>query len=398
MADTLNTRILVIDDDPFFLKILSRQLNNLGYPDVVTCTQAEEGLTILRKEPSAYGVVLCDLSMPGMDGIEFLRYLSRTEFTGGLILISGQDSRILESAQRLAKAHKLNILGAVGKPVTSSLLAGILQRVIKVSAKGKAGSLSRKYTGEELRRALDQGELINHYQPQVAVDTGKLVAVEALVRWCHPVDGMVFPDTFINLAEEYDLIDRLTQQVLAQGLRFIAGWDGINLSVNVSMDSMTNLDYPEYVMQATEDAKVNPKRLVLEVTESRLMKDRLSSLDNLTRLRLKEIGLSIDDFGTGHSSLAQLRDIPFNELKIDRGFTHGVAENSALQAIFEASLGMAKHLGMTCVAEGVEDEIDWQFLRNTGCDLAQGYFVGKPMAPEDLPRWCADWELRVQKS
>lgn len=141
-------------------------------------------------------------------------------------------------------------------------------------------------------------------------------------------------------------------------------------------------------------AGIPPSSMVLEVTESRLMKDPLVPLDILTRLRLKHIRLSIDDFGTGHSSLAQLRDIPFDELKVDRGFVHGAHCHAPLRAILEASLGMARQLGMKTVAEGVEDRLDWDFLRTAGCDLAQGYFIAKPMPAERIVDWMPEWGSR----
>lgn len=134
--------------------------------------------------------------------------------------------------------------------------------------------------------------------------------------------------------------------------------------------------------------------LVLEVTESKLMKDPLSALDILTRLRLKRIGLSIDDFGTGHSSLTQLRDIPFDELKVDRSFVHGAWNNGQLGAIFSANLNMAQHLGLRTVAEGVEDGKDWDFLVQAGCDMAQGYFIARPMPGTELGSWMASWRQR----
>jgi len=396
VRDRQAIRILVIDDEPFVLKVLTRQLNNLGYTDVVAFTLAQDGLDLLQADQSSFQLVLCDLDMPGMDGIEFLRHLGDMEFAGGLVLISGEDTRILKSAERLAKAHRLNMLGAIAKPVMPAELADVLQRAGAATARGRGGSKRRKHAREELLAALDRCELINHYQPQVAVGSGALVGVEALVRWQHPEDGLVFPGQFIGLAEKHDLMDRLTKTVLVQGLQALADWDSrglsVKLSVNVSMDSLTNLEFPGFVLRCASEAGLPLTRLVLEVTESRLMKNRLVSLDNLTRLRLKKIGLSIDDFGTGHSSLAQLRDIPFNELKIDQGFTHGASGNPELRSIFEASLKMAKELGMTCVAEGVEDEVDWQFLQGTGCDLAQGYFIAKPMAAEDLPDWHIGWQ------
>jgi len=136
------------------------------------------------------------------------------------------------------------------------------------------------------------------------------------------------------------------------------------------------------------------RALVLEVTESRLMTNALASLDIVARLRLKHIGLSIDDFGTGHSSLAQLRDIPFDELKVDRSFVHGAAGNAASRAILEGSISMARHLGMRVVAEGVEDRADWDLLRQLDCDVAQGYFIARPMPAAGLPAWLAEWEAR----
>jgi EAL domain-containing protein (putative c-di-GMP-specific phosphodiesterase class I) len=169
------------------------------------------------------------------------------------------------------------------------------------------------------------------------------------------------------------------------------------VAVNVSMDNLISLEFPDFVAQAVRQAGVPPTSLLLEVTESRLMKDPLAALDILTRLRLKHISLSIDDFGTGHSSLAQLRDIPFDELKVDRGFVHGAGRDPSLRALFEASLGMARQLGMKTVAEGVEDREDWDFLRLAGCDTAQGYFIARPMPGEELPCWIDDWDDRYRQ-
>jgi EAL domain-containing protein (putative c-di-GMP-specific phosphodiesterase class I) len=171
---------------------------------------------------------------------------------------------------------------------------------------------------------------------------------------------------------------------------------GINLqvAVNVSTDNLNALEFPDFVEAAAKETGVSLSSLVLEVTESRLMSDSVAPLDVLTRLRLRRVGLSIDDFGTGHSSLVQLRDLPFDELKIDRSFVRGACHDKSLKAIVEASVHMAQQLGMKTVAEGVEDLLDWNFLRECGCDVAQGYFIGRPMTPAELPGWIAEWESR----
>ena len=239
---------------------------------------------------------------------------------------------------------------------------------------------------------------MNHYQPKVDLASGRIVGVETLVRWRHPEDGIVYPDQFIDVAEENGLINDLTRNVLVNALCDGSSWENkgvpVHLAVNVSMDNLTALEFPDFVACAIEVTGFPVTRLMLEVTESRLMRDPLAALDILTRLRLKRVGLSIDDFGTGHSSLAQLRDIPFTELKVDSSFVHGACRDASLQAILCASLRMAGQLNMRAVGEGVEDRDDWDFLQATGCQLAQGWFIGKPMPAEQLPAWVADWEQR----
>lgn len=243
-----------------------------------------------------------------------------------------------------------------------------------------------------------QGELFNVYQPQVELATGQVAGVETLVRWQHPEDGLVGPEHFIPLAEEHHLIDDLTRSMLGHALLQARAWTEaglrLHVGVNISMDNLGALDFPDFVARALVTAGVPPEQLVLEVTESRLMTNALSALDILTRLRLKHIGLSIDDFGTGHSSLAQLRDIPFDELKLDKGFVHGAHHDISNRAILEANLGMARQLGMRSVAEGVEDRADWDLLQRMRCDLAQGYFISRPMAGSEIPGWIAQWEPR----
>jgi EAL domain-containing protein (putative c-di-GMP-specific phosphodiesterase class I) len=165
----------------------------------------------------------------------------------------------------------------------------------------------------------------------------------------------------------------------------------------VSMDNLAALDFPDLVVQLAGEAGVPLPTLILEVTESRLMMDQRGPLDILTRLRLKRIGLSIDDFGTGHSSLAQLRDIPFNELKLDRGFIDGVANDAALSGIVQATLAMARQLEMKSVAEGIEGRADWDCLRLLGCDVGQGYFIARPMLASEIPAWHAGWKLRLHE-
>jgi len=390
-------RILLIDDEPFQLKLLARQLVNLGQHSVATCTSGREALSVLDTHPASNWLIFLDLNMPEMDGVELIRQLVARAYCGALVLVSGEDERILEMAVRLGRAHHLTVLGHLNKPIQPEVLQVLLTRWSSQILE-PVHETPRTYSPVAVCRAIANGELVNYYQPKVDVVTGAWHGVETLVRWRHPNDGLVFPDQFIGVAENHGLIDDLTRVVLVEALAQARRWHdsglALQVAVNVSMSNLIQLDFADFVLDQIVCAGVTAQDLILEVTESRLMTDLRIPLDVLTRLRLKHISLSIDDFGTGHSSLAQLRDIAFSELKIDRGFVHNASQDNTKNAIFSASLGIARQLEMKAVAEGVEDRADWEFLRQQDCDLAQGFFVAKAMPAAELPLWLAEWTAR----
>lgn len=389
-------KILLIDDDAFLLKVLERQLGRLGFDDVTAYARAGAALAMLETHTARFDLVLCDLQMPEMDGIEVLRHVARLGYTGGIVVMSGENPRLLQTAQSLARAHALNVLGTLQKPVSQDRLQAVLAAA-KRSNDTRSGAERASYSADELRDAIVHKELLNHYQPKVEMSTGKVVGVESLVRWQHPSGELVYPDRFISIAEDHNFIDDLTFVVLSNAMKDVrdwhrAGWP-LSVAVNVSMHNLVSLQFPDLVVRTAEAMGVPVTKIVLEVTESQLMSNPLASLDILTRLQLKHITLSIDDFGTGYSSLSQLRDIPFNELKVDRSFVHGAHQDSAAMAIVNASFDMAKQLGMTTIAEGAEDQADWDWLLQTGaCDLVQGYFIAKPMPAGELLAWLTAWE------
>lgn len=391
-------KVLLLDDDPFVLRLLERQLANLGVEVRHACERAELALAQLAEGSADVDVVFCDLQMPGMDGVEFLRNLVAIDDPPALVLVSGEDTRVLESAERLARAHHLVVLGALHKPFDMGQLRRVIERHEALARDPTLTGLPSVYSPEELGESIRRGELLNHYQPKVELRTGRVVGVEALVRWQHSRDGLVFPDRFVPIAEQSGLIDALGRAVLGNALAQLRHWRDagleLHVAVNVSMASLVNLAFPDYVLRETAAAGVPASALVLEITESRLMGDVRAPLDILTRLRLKRVGLSIDDFGTGHSSLAQLRDLPFDELKIDRGFVHGAADHASLAAILDSSLRLARQLEMRSVGEGVEDRADWDHLAACGCDYSQGYFIGRPMPGERLVEWLHEWQAR----
>ena len=376
------------------LKLLASMLSNLGYAAIATCDNGHVALELLDGTDSP-NLILLDLNMPEMDGLEFVRHLVERHYTGSLILISGEDERMQQAAEKLARAHKISVLGHMHKPASLEGLAELIEKWVAPSP-NKIRAEKKIYGADEVRAAIANGELVNYYQPKVEVATGRVVGVKTLVRWRHPVDGMVFPDQFIGVAEAHGLIDDLTLAVLSGAFAQSNVWQDAGLvlqvAVNLSMDNLVSLGFLDEIIGIAAKADMSSQMVVLEVTESRLMEDLRTPLEILTRLRLKRFRLSIDDFGTGNSSLAQLRDLPFDELKIDMSFVHGAWNNDKLRSLFNSSLSLAKQLGMEVVAEGVEDQADWDFVRQSGCDVAQGYYIARPMPAADLPGWIEAWQ------
>jgi EAL domain-containing protein (putative c-di-GMP-specific phosphodiesterase class I)/AmiR/NasT family two-component response regulator len=394
-------KILALDDEPFMLKLIEKMLATLGYTSVATCGGGYAALELIGHPDTSPDLILLDLNMPEMDGLEFVRHLVERHYIGSVILVSGEDERMQQAAEKLARAHKITVLGHLHKPATP---AGLAELIGKWSAPAQSELRADKkiYEADELRAAIANGELVNYYQPKVVTSTGRVMGVETLVRWQHPRDGLVFPDQFIGLAEAHGLIDDLTRAVLIAAFAQARLWQDAGLmlqvSVNLSVDNLDSVDFVDRVVGLAAAAGVPPQMIMLEVTETQLMADLRTPLEILTRLRLKRFRLSIDDFGIGNSSLAQLRDIPFDELKIDQSFVHGACNNEKLRAMFDSCLGLAQQLKLESVAEGVEDRADWDFVRSRGCDIAQGYFIAKPMPGAVFLEWLPTWQRTFANS
>ncbi len=385
-------KILIVDDHPLALRLLTAQLHSLCFDDVLACSSGAQAVRVVEQDPGAFTLVVCDLQMPGMDGVEVLRHLARLKFTGAIILLSAEDERVLQAATLLGTAHGLFVLAGLQKPVAPQDLQRALDNPEWRDAPKRIAALQG---ADALRLALQRDEIVNVYQPKVDVRTGMVSGVETLVRWHHPTLGVLLPDQFISTAEEHGLIDALALRVLDRALDQAQDWrdSGLDLvvAVNVSMDNLSNLRFPDIVASEAKARGIAPAMIVLEVTETRIMRDPSTALDILARVKLKRFGLAVDHFGTGHSSLGQLRDFPFDELKIDRGFVHAAGHNTSSRAIFDASCRLAHDLRMTAVAEGVEDLEDWNLVRKSACDHAQGFFIAHPMEGDAIPDWAAGW-------
>jgi EAL domain-containing protein (putative c-di-GMP-specific phosphodiesterase class I) len=401
-AAPLRPHILMLDDDRFMLGVLSRMLDGMGYTRMAGASNAQAALDQLQAADVQPDVIICDLNLPGMDGIEFLQRLNGGGFRGSVVLLSGEGLRVMHTVQKLLGGGGLVILGALEKPASRGALQAVLDCWQPLAALPRGRGKPDVDIGmADFEQALAGSPWVLHYQPKVDLRTGGVRGVEALVRWNHPRWGLLGPDRFIGLAEEAGAIDALTDWVLNVALQQLRTWQAAGLRLQMAVNlSMDNLRLPGFSAQVGERARragVAPQDVVLEITESRLMSPLPAPLESLVRLRLQRFQLSIDDFGTGHSSLVQLRDVPFTELKIDRSFVRGARHNQIIRPMLEGSLGLARRLSMRSVAEGVETEDDWQLLRELDCDLAQGWFIGRAVPAEQLPEWLQQWQARVPR-
>jgi len=383
--------VLVVDDDPLVRSYVSDLLRRKGVERIFLAADGTEALKTLIVRAQNIDVVLCDLNMPGMDGVELIRHIGELDFRGSIVFISGEDSRVLSTVNELAQSHGLTTLGMLEKPFRAGQLYDLLSlhrsgRRAKRVAPGEAPSLD----AEELRAALKNDELTVHLQPKVDAHTLQVVGAEALARWPRS-KGFVAPGVFIPVAEASGLIDSLFQQLFSKtvqfGSRLHAAGHKLSLAVNVSAVSLSSLNIPEFVINETNRHGFDPAYLILEVTESGVLRDMRTALDVLSRLRLRRVNLSIDDFGTGYASMDQLRRIPFGELKVDRSFVGGALKDNAARSILESSVDMARKMGLKIVAEGVETEAELALVRSLGCHLVQGFHIARPMDMENFMAW-----------
>jgi len=376
MAD----RLLVIDDEVELGRFVGRVGESVGYEVKVTCRAREFKDVYVRWNPS---VITLDLAMPEMDGIELLRWLAAENCHTPIIIMSGFDERVVESAKRIGLERGLNICAILTKPMRVHDIKGKLELLKEIK--------SEPIDKAHIERSFAERELFLLYQPKISLKNGSLQGVEALLRWRHPTHGILLPDLFIALAEETGMIDEMTNFVLLTALQQQKSWKrqglDLNIAVNLSPINLHNARFVENVVDLCAAEDVPPDRITLEIKESTAMHHALETVDVLTRLRLKGFRIAIDDFGSGSSSLSWLQRLPITEIKIDRPFVKDATSSSDALIVVKTVIDLAWNMRITSLAEGIETAEHYQLLADMGCELGQGDAIAKPLTAEELVRW-----------
>jgi EAL domain-containing protein (putative c-di-GMP-specific phosphodiesterase class I)/AmiR/NasT family two-component response regulator len=386
--------VMVVEDHGFQRRMALRLLAEVGVTRSCEAADGESALKQLENAAELPDVVIVDLDMPGMDGIEFIGHVAQKKLARAVVVASALDPALLNTVQTMARAYGLRVLGCVEKPMTAPKLADVLA-LFDIHPDADEAETAVEVSAADVAEGLARDEFLPFFQPQVTFSNGQVIGVEALARWRRADGQIVRPAQFIALIEREKQIDRLTDRILEKACAWKSRWarSGISLkiSVNVSMLNLSDVSAADRFQHIVRSHGVDPREVVLEITESSVMGEAAHALNVLARLRLKGFGLSVDDFGTGYSSLSQLSQIPFTELKIDQSFVTGAANQPRKRAVVEASLELARKLNLSVVAEGVESVEEWQMLAELGCTYAQGYLISRPVPGDQLADVIARW-------
>ena len=383
------TTVLVIDDQRFQRSVLARMLKSLGVDHVLEAADGGSALKLVREHAESLNLIISDVDMPEMDGLEFIRRVAQESAHTAVAIHSALDRGLLKSIELMSAEYGLHLIGVLEKPATEVALRQLLDSAIDRTRSGRG--LEPPADEAEIAAAIRHHEFEPWFQPKVELRTSRVCGAEVLVRWCRVHATPSPPDRFLAVVTKAGLMRALTLGLATRSAQYLqrvaARGKGFTLSLNVCPTLLDDPDFGDALARALVGAGATSEEVVLEITENAAARNQAAALENLSRLRMRGFELSIDDFGTGFSSLAQLVRTPFSELKIDRTFVSRLTTDDATRALVESVVGLARRLGLRTVAEGIETEAELEILLDLDCDMGQGFLFARPMPVNVWASW-----------
>ncbi|CRL48282.1 EAL domain-containing protein [Pseudomonas sp. SIMBA_041] len=377
--------ILIVEDHPFQHLYLQHLFSELGDFHLECARDGEEALSRLKKRD--FDLVLTDLLMPGMDGVQFIQGLAGLQSRPALAIMSATSRRMLMGASLVARNLGVKVIGLISKPVRATALRSLTDQLMGLrhaALPSPAPGIDR----QTILEALDNGELQAWFQPKKALANGRIVAAEALVRWMHPEHGMLLPGMFLPALKAFDLEEHLLWKVLEHAINAQAQWlqqgYDIPVSINLPTHLLNSHDLADRLLEFVLKHKGVPGRICFELMECSVPQDISNFYAGACRLRIMGFGLSQDDFGKGYSSYMNLVSTPFTELKIDRALVQGCNDNEELAQALTSIVALGRQLGLTVVAEGVETAQELALLRKIDCTQVQGFLISHAVSSDQF--------------
>lgn len=386
-------RLLILEDDIEVARCISLQAEALGFEVKIV----EEPESFMQEKHMWHpSHIALDLLMPLINSVAFLETLASAQCRASIILTSGIGSEALPVVQLAAIRHKLNIRGTLHLPPNNRILASMLSDQVSEDLHTDVGedSLASSFVvgHDTIADAISNQAFCLYYQPQIDLYSGQVTGFEGLMRWQHPQTGIKLPESFIHIAEQTGQIIDLTEVAIIHGFAFIGKLDAhLSIALNIHAQVLQETDLVAMLDRYCHQYDIQPARVILELTETSTMQDIKQAQHILSQLKERGFKLSIDDFGTGYSSTAQLTQLPFSELKIDKSFVTTMEFSSKSRKVVASTTKLADSLGMSCIAEGIENSIAAIGLRELGCRYGQGYYFARPMPESTAIAWLAAW-------
>jgi len=396
MADQ-EISVLIVDDSKAICEVLKAMLKDFGIKHVHCCYNGEDAYHQIEADPAAFDAIFLDLHMDGMDGLELMNKLNGLRYRGGIVVMSGLEKKILDFTLEVISNYNLRILGSAEKPLEKTLIAFMVKRI--KNYRPQIPRHEKVLKRREVYEAIKSNRVVTYFQPKISAIDNSLVGLEALVRLDIDKIGIIPPNAFLPVAEKFELIEALTDATLSSALpQFKKFLDQLNLdchlALNLSPLQLYNNFLPENLSEYLSRYQVEQKNIILEITENHAIRED-NQLKNLNRLRIHGYRLSLDDYGAGFTNLRQLKNLPFNEIKLDAQLVEGIHTDRVLQIIVKSIREMTKAMGLKLVAEGLSDSRDLVTIADIGVDIYQGYLFCRPKPMDELLRWYPVWEKTI---